>query len=441
MNILIVGSGAREHALAQAFARSANPPFLYCFGTHVNPGIHPFTSAYAVGSLTDCQKIVHQALAWGIDLAIIGPEAPLAAGLVDCLRHEKIKTLGPNQSQARLETSKGFTRQLMKAHQIPGSPAYRYFPHLGGVEAFLEELGPENYVIKADGLMGGKGVKVAGDHLFSLKEARAFCQSLYEQQSAFVIEQKIVGQEFSLLFFVDGHTLIPMPLVQDHKRAYVDDTGPNTGGMGSYSDVNHGLPFIQAQDITRAIERTRTILEALRGEDDEPYQGILYGSFMAAADDVYLIEYNVRFGDPEAINLLPLLASDFTELCIALVNGELQASQVHFKSLASVCKYLVPLGYPDQSFGPIQLDLSAIENPECLYYGSVHKKDHLLWTLGSRTLAVLGMGTCLKTAEKNAQAEIQRIPGDFFHRPDIGTEALIEKRIQCMQKLRAGIPV
>jgi phosphoribosylamine--glycine ligase len=231
MNILIIGSGAREHAIANAFRRSEHVPILYCIGSTLNPGIRQLTDDYWVGSISDSDSAIKKAQEWNIDFAIIGPEAPLGDGLADALWEYHIPVVGPKKTLARIETSKAFTRDLLKKYHINGSPDYYVCHTMKEAKQALDNLGDRKYVIKADGLMSGKGVFVAGDHLHSLDEAYACVEKLFSSgHSSIVIEEKLIGEEFSLLCFCDGKTLIPMPIVQDHKRAFVNDEGPNTGG-------------------------------------------------------------------------------------------------------------------------------------------------------------------------------------------------------------------
>jgi phosphoribosylamine--glycine ligase len=436
LKILIIGSGAREHAIAKALHRSKYSPQIFCIGSSQNPGIKKLTINYATGNICDAQFILNLAQSWQIDLAIIGPEAPLEKGIADILWENDIPTIGPKKKLAQIETSKKFTRDLLQKYQIPGSPVFQSFQNYHGVEDFLKKFGEGNYVIKADGLMGGKGVKVAGDHLHSLQEAYAYCQELLTLNQTFVIEEKLIGQEFSLLYFCDGNILIPMPLIQDHKRAFIHDEGPNTGGMGSYSDANHSLPFVTKKDIADAHHINNAMLNALTKEYREKYMGIIYSSFMATRDGVRLIEYNARFGDPEAMNALALLETDFVEICQAMVTGRLATLPIQFQPAATVCKYAVPEGYPDHPLKNEIIDISAIKNDDHLYLGAVEERDGKLYATGSRAIAVLGVGSTITEAEKIAETEINKIRGKVFHRPDIGTENLIAKRIQQMQELR-----
>lgn len=438
MRILIIGSGAREHAIAKAFKRSSQNPNLFCFASSNNPGIKKLMTEYKVGSMTDAEGILRFAIEHKIDLVFVGPEAPLSIGVADILWQNNIPCIGPKQRLAQLETSKSFTRDLTTKHNIPGSPRYKNFSSLDGVQEFLDELG-ELYVIKADGLMGGKGVKVAGDHLHSHEEALEYCQELIGAGSNFVIEEKLIGQEFSLMSFCDATHLAHMPAVQDHKRAFDRDEGPNTGGMGTYSDADHKLPFLSDEDIKQAQNINQKTCDALRTEFGEGYVGILYGGFMVTKDGVKLIEYNARLGDPEAMNVLAILESDFVTLCQAIINGNLTQEHAKFTHQATVCKYAVPNGYPDNPIKNEKIDISDVTNKDQLYFASVDQREDGLYEIGSRTVAVVGVGNAIYEAEQIAENEINKIKGPLFHRKDIGTRELIEKRVEMMKELKSLI--
>ena len=435
MKILLIGSGAREHAIARALDRSLHDKKIYCLASNMNPGIAECCHELTVGNINDSKFVVNHANELGASMAIVGPENPLAAGVADALWDAGVKVVGPKKELAQLETSKAFTRNLLKEYDVPGGPKYESFGSMDCVAEFLNELG-ENYVVKYDGLAGGKGVKVAGDHLHSHDEALAYCQELVDSGGKFVIEEKFIGQEFSLMSFCDGDTLKHMPAVQDHKRAYEGDTGPNTGGMGTYSNANHSLPFLTDEDIDEAHAINMATARALKDKFDEGYKGVLYGGFMATADGVKLIEYNARFGDPEAMNVLPLLNTDFIEICNGIADGTLDQIDVQFQNKATVCKYAVPEGYPDSPVKGQPINLSKINNPERLFYASVDIRDDQLVEAGSRTIAVVGVADTISEAENIAEKEISAVEGPLFHRNDIGTEQLVNKRIAHMESLR-----
>jgi len=433
--ILVIGSGAREHAIIRALDRSRRENVIHCLASNMNPGIAELCDEILIGNINDPEFVVSYANESGTTMAIIGPENPLANGVADALWDAGVKTVGPKKDLAQLESSKAFTRDLLKDHNIPGGPQYQTFKTMDGVADLLIILG-ENYVVKFDGLAGGKGVKVSGDHLHSHDEALSYCQELVDKGGEFVIEEKFIGEEFSLMSFCDGETLKHMPAVQDHKRAYDGDTGPNTGGMGTYSDANHSLPFLTDGDITQAHEINAATARAVKNKFGEGYKGILYGGFMATANGVKLIEYNARFGDPEAMNILSILESDFIDICNAIADGLLDRVNVKFKNKATVCKYAVPEGYPDNPVKGEPINTTKIENPDGLFYASVDFKGASLVEAGSRTVAAVGIADSISEAEQIAEKEISSVTGPLFHRTDIGTDAIIQKRVDHITSLR-----
>jgi phosphoribosylamine---glycine ligase len=436
--VLIVGSGAREHAIGLALARSVEKPKLLCFSNALNPGIAALCLEYGVGRITDPAAVVSFAREHKATLAVIGPEAPLAAGVADELSAAGVPVVGPTQSLARIESSKGFARDLLAKYNIPGNPFFQRFNSMDGLEDVLNRYA-NRHVIKDDGLAGGKGVKVCGDHLLSMDDSVAFCSELVGHGHPFVVEEKVEGEEFSLMSFCDGVTLKHMPAVQDHKRAYNGDKGPNTGGMGTYTDADHKLPFLTDKDITEAQEMNQRVAAALAQECGGPYQGILYGGFMATRYGVKLIEYNARFGDPESLNLLTLLQTDLVEICRAIVRGTLADVDVRFTAQASVCKYVVPDGYPDspRKGDDVQLPEELPANAT-IFLSAVDVQQGRLVATGSRTVAVVGLGDSLSEAEAVCEEVVRQIPGPFFHRADVGTNALIARRVDHMKRLRSA---
>ena len=401
----------------------------------MNPGIAELCDEIIIDDINNPQNAGRYAKEINATLAIIGPENPLANGVSDMLWDLGIPTIGPKKNLAQIEVSKSFTRNLQKTYQIPGAPIYKYFKSMEGASEFLKKLG-ENYVVKYDGLAGGKGVKVSGDHLKNHHDAIEYCDNLIQKDSTFLIEEKFIGEEFSLMSFCDGTNIKHMPAVQDHKRAYDGDLGPNTGGMGSYSDQNHSLPFLKDSDIIEAQNINRETLKALKEHFKEDYKGILYGGFMATANGIKLIEYNARFGDPEAMNVLSILKTDLVEICEHIINGSLDKIDIQFENKATVCKYAVPEGYPDNPIKNESIDVSKVKNSDLLYYASVDIKDGMLVESGSRTIATVGISNSIFSAEKIAEESISCVEGPLFHRTDIGTPLLIEKRKNNMDSLR-----
>ena len=433
--ILIVGSGAREHAMCRKINESNLPKEIFCIASNMNPGLAGLCSEIVVENINDPGLIVEYAKQKDVSLVIVGPENPLYAGVADALWDAKIKVVGPKKNLAQIETSKAFTRELLSEYKIPGGPKYQTFNSMNGVSNFLNELG-DAFVVKYDGLAGGKGVKVAGDHLHSHQEAILYCQEILDKNGEFVIEEQFFGEEFSLMSFCDGRSLKHMPAIQDHKRAYENDTGPNTGGMGTYSDADHSLPFLTKKDIEEACSLNKQTVSALQNKFGEGYKGILYGGFMATENGVKLIEYNARFGDPEAMNVLSLLESDLIEIFNAITDGTLEEINVRFQNKATVCKYGVPEGYPDTPVKGKKIDVSAVKDPDRLFYASVDLVDNELIQAGSRAVAFVGIADSITEAEAISEREISSIKGPLFHRTDIGTDAVIQKRVKHMQRLR-----
>ncbi|MEN6359780.1 MAG: phosphoribosylamine--glycine ligase, partial [Smithella sp.] len=393
-NMLLVGNGAREHAIAEAISRSPQNPRLFSFMKANNPGIASLSEKIQPGSYADLKAITGFALENKIDFAVIGPEDPLNNGVVDALAACGIPSVGPNKSLARLETSKSFTRNLVSKYNIPGNPQFKVFTAMDGVEDFLNEL--EGIVLKPDGLTGGKGVLVQGDHFDTKEEALKLCTQILKDSSSVIVEEKFDGEEFSLQCLCDGKTVVGTPLVQDHKRRFDGDCGPNTGGMGSYSLPDHSLPFLKPSDIEEGLEITRQVAAALCKETGSLYKGVMYGGFIATKNGAKLLEYNARFGDPEAMNILPLLKTDFLEVCRHIIDGTLDKLKIEFEPKATVCKYVVPKGYglpadhPDAASSKAKIAVGDVGAAR-LYYSSVDKREDGLYLSSSRAIGIVGI--------------------------------------------------
>ena len=431
-NVLVVGSGAREVAIARCISQSSIKNSLFCVSKDINPQIFDLCKDYFVVDLANLSDIVSYSKKNKVDLAIVGPENPLANGIVNELENVGVRCVGPKKEVALIETSKSFARKIIDLCCPEKNPQRKEFSSTEGVENFIKQLGGE-YVIKFDGLMGGKGVRVSGEHLKNIDEGVAYANEIVNIGGKFLIEEKLVGEEFSLMSFVDGKVCKHMPIVQDHKRAYEGDTGPNTGGMGTYSFGNHSLPFLSEKDIKEAQKTNELVAKQLFEATGTPYVGILYGGFMLTGGGVKVIEYNARFGDPEAMNVLSILESDLLSVCISMVDGNLKNQAVSFERLATVCKYVVPVGYPDK---PTKIfEVFWDQNDPSLFLASVMLKDQKLIACGSRTAAVVGKNKDVFQAELFAETGIANISGNLFHRKDIGTKKLIESRVKRMKGL------
>ena len=437
MNFLVIGSGAREHIIAEKLSDSGST--VYSVLTNLNPGLLELSAGHHIVTAYNSQdsqtSILDFAKENSIHCVVIGPEDPLANGMADMFWKHDIPVVGPTRQLAQIETSKGFTRDLLEKYNIYASPRYKRFKTMNGASEFIDTLG-EDYVIKFDGLMGGKGVKVAGEHLHSKEEGLIYCKQLVDSSGTYIIEEKIFGEEFSLMSFCDGKHLAHMPAVQDHKRAYEGDIGPNTGGMGSYSDSNHSLPFLTERDISDAREINERVFRALIDETGQGYKGILYGGFMITANGVKLIEYNARFGDPEAMNLLTLLDGDLSEICYNITQGSL--GTVAFRNESSVCKYIVPEGYGSNPRKNATLIIDpGYAQTASLYYAAVNQLDEQIPTTGSRAAALVSSSSTIAKAEEKCESGLNFISGDnLYVRHDIAKEGLIKKRIINMEKIR-----
>lgn len=439
MKILLLSLAARGHAIADALARSPQNPEIISVVPARNSGIAKLASEQHIVDLMDFDAILDIAKSVNPDFAFVAPDDPIGAGLTDALEGIGIQSVSPKKKLAQIESSKGFTRDLLSKHNIDASPAYAYItePDESLIRTFIDEQ-EGNYVVKYDALKGGKGVKVSGEHLESIDDGVAYALECIAECGRVVLEEKLIGVEFSLISFVSGLQVVDTPAIQDHKRANVGDTGPNTGGMGTWSDANHSLPFIAPSDLARAKELNRLTAAALQKECGEPFKGILYGGFIITKKGVQLIEYNARFGDPEALNILPLLKTDFVDICQGIINGELTDDMVAFENKATVCKYITPESYPeakDQRGQPFVLPTPG-DNAR-IFLGDVSEgADGQLLLGGSRTAGIVGIGDSIAEAEQIAEDLCKQVKGPVRFRSDIGTQELINKRIELVKSIR-----
>jgi phosphoribosylamine--glycine ligase len=428
--VLLVGGGGREHAIAHAVADSSAST-LYACASNTNPGIQALCTGYQVLDETDAQAVVTYARSIDATLAVIGPESALQAGVADALDQAGIYAFGPQATEARIETDKLFQREFMQAEGIPGCPTFETFDSADTTATYLGSI-TQDVAVKPRGLTGGKGVRVTGDQV-THEEAVAYVRESGHEE--WVVEERLVGEEFTIQAFVANGSVRVSPAVQDHKRAYEGDVGPNTGGMGSYSDAHFELPFMSSEEYDAAVK----IIEATAESLDE-YKGMLYGQFMLTSDGPKVVEFNARFGDPEAMNTLPVLESDFVAMLSMARDGN-ALPELTFAAQATVCKYAVPDGYPtDPNDGAtVQIDEKGAESVGArLFYASVDAQPDGIFTTTSRSFAVVGIADTIGEAEALAEKALTEADQEGLRiRHDIGTDALLQRRIDHMQDLRS----
>lgn len=420
MNILILGSGGREHALLWKLAQSPEATKLYAVPG--NPGMAELAECVA-GSIEDNAAVVKLAQEKKIDLVVVGPEVPLMNGVVDALRAAGIKAFGPTKAAAELEGSKSFSKDIMKKYGIP-TAKYEVFTDADAARAYIEKEGAP-IVIKADGLAAGKGVIVAEtkeqalDAVHEIMDDAAFGKA----GSRVVIEAFMEGEEASLLAFTDGKTIRPMVSSQDHKRAYDGDKGPNTGGMGTYAPA----PVMTKDMVEQATEKILKPMIAAMAKEGRPYQGCLYAGLMITEEGPKVVEFNARFGDPETQVVLPLLKGDLVKIMQACVDGTLDTVAVDWEDGAAVCVVMASGGYPKSYKKGYAID--GLKKAESLgtfvFHAGTAKKDGKVVTSGGRVLGVTARGGGIKEATEKAYKGVEAIRfTDEFHRKDIAHRAL-----------------
>ncbi|GLS24057.1 phosphoribosylamine--glycine ligase [Labrys miyagiensis] len=420
MNILLIGSGGREHALAWAIAASAECDRLYA--APGNPGMEECAICTAI-DITDHQAVIAFSQENDIDFVVVGPEAPLVAGLVDDLAKAGIKAFGPSKAAAALEGSKGYTKDLCREFGIP-TGAYQRFTEADAAKAYVREQGAP-IVVKADGLAAGKGVVVA----MSLDDALAaidaiFAGSVGEAGHEVVIEAYLEGEEASFFALCDGATAIPLISAQDHKRAFDGDKGPNTGGMGAYSPAPIMTPEMEAR-VMETIIRPTVRAMAARGT---PFKGVLFAGLMITKDGPELIEYNVRFGDPETQVIMPRLRSDLLPALLASADGLLSTISLRWKPDTALCVVMATKGYPGSyPRGSEIRDLAkaaSLDDVLVFHAGTRRSGDRILAN-GGRVLGITAIGKTVKEAQARAYEAVDLVDWpEGFCRRDIGWRAI-----------------
>jgi phosphoribosylamine---glycine ligase len=419
MNILLIGGGGREHALAWKIAASPLVDRLYC--APGNAGIAREAECIAI-DCTDHGAVIACCRAKAIDFVVVGPEAPLVAGLVDDLELAGIKAFGPTRAAARLEGSKGFTKDLCRANHIP-TAAYERFDAAAPAREYLRRVAAP-IVIKADGLAAGKGVVVAA----TTAEAEAavdmmFGAALGQAGGAVVIEEFLAGDEASLFVLSDGENAVPLATARDHKRAFDGDLGPNTGGMGAVSPAPVMTPPLERRALEEIVLPTLAAMKAMGA----PYKGVLYAGLMITAQGPKLIEYNVRFGDPECQVLMPRLMSDLVPALIAARDGMLKNFALRWYPEVALTVVLAAKGYPGgYARGSVIGGLGEAETMEGveIFHAGTRREDGRILANGGRVLDITASGKTVAEARARAYAAVDRIVWpEGFCRRDIGARA------------------
>ena len=419
MKVLVVGSGGREHALCWKIAQHPDTEVYVAPG---NIGMVDVATLVNI-KVDDIAGLVDFAKAEGIDLTVVGPELPLTLGIVDAFQEAGLACFGPNKAAAKLEGSKAFSKELMKKYGIP-TAAFDTFTDVDKAKAFVDEIGVP-CVVKADGLAAGKGVIIC----MTREEADKAIEDMLtdhafgDASATIVIEEYMVGPEVSVLAFADGKTVLPMVSAQDHKRIFDGDKGPNTGGMGAYSTAPVYTEALSAEVNKTIIEPTIAAMAA----EGTPFTGILYTGLMLTEKGPRVLEYNVRFGDPETQPIMVRMKSDIVELFQACVDGKLDEAALEWHDEAAVCVIMASGGYPASSEKGVPIhgldDIAAEE--AIVFHSGTAEKDGEIVTNGGRVLGVTAKDATIKGAIDKAYAAVEKINFDHMQfRRDIGARAL-----------------
>jgi len=420
VDILVIGSGGREHALVLKLKESKKVGKIYCIPG--NPGIAKIAECVTM-DINDNAALVTFAVSHHIDLTVVGPEVPLANGIVNALGEQGLKAFGPTKSAARIEGSKAFAKYLMEKYNIP-TAGFAVFTDAEAAKEYITKQGAP-VVVKADGLAAGKGVVVAMTLAEALEAVdMIMCDNAFGQAgSQVVIEEFLVGEEASILAFTDGKTIVPMVAAQDHKRVYDHDQGPNTGGMGAYAPAPVITPAISEQVMKEVLQPT---IDAMNSEGT-PYCGCLYAGLIITDAGPKVIEFNARFGDPETQVVLPLLDSDLVTIMEACIAGTLADAEIKWKKAAAVCIVMASGGYPGKyNTGDV---MSGIEDAEqagaYVFHAGTASKDGQFVTNGGRVLGVTAIDSDIKQAVDKVYQAVGKIQFNGMHyRKDIAHRAI-----------------
>lgn len=416
LKVLVVGSGGREHALAWKLSQSPRVTKIYC--APGNAGMSSQAECVPIPA-TDLTALRDFALAQKIDLTVVGPEAPLAAGIVDVFQAAGLRIFGPNQAAARLESSKAFAKELMAKYGIP-TGRFQTFHNPQDAKAYIEQL-DSPCAVKADGLAAGKGVIVAAGPREALLAVDTLTAEHREASSVLVVEEFLQGEEITVMAFTDGKTVKPMVWAQDHKRVYEGDRGPNTGGMGAYSPTGLETPELQQEIYEKILAPTVTAL----AREGIPYRGVLYAGLVLTAEGPKVLEFNARFGDPECQVVLPRLRTDLVEVMEAVIDGTLSDLDVTWAEEAAACVVLASGGYP----GPYETGyaisgLADLPEGVLAFHAGTAFRENRIVTAGGRVLGVTALGPTLREAVAQAYAGAASIRFAHCHyRRDIAWRA------------------
>jgi phosphoribosylamine--glycine ligase len=437
--ILVVGSWAKEQITIENIKHNSAYK-VYVYMDTKNPGIISIADGYKIGNLNNLEDIVTYAKNQKIDLVLITTAAPLSLGLVDKLEKENIFAFGPKKNAARLESDKAFSRALMKAHGINAIPRFGVFDNRDEAYAFAEEL-EWRVAVKPIGLTEGLGVQVFGDQLKNKEEVISYIDKILNKKigknSKVLIEEKIVGEEFTIQCFIHDNQIIPTPAVQDFKKLLPGDEGPNTASMGSYADSNYLLPFMTQEDYVNGLDIIMKTLTALYAETGEMCCGFLYGQFMLTEKGIRLIEYNFRPGDPEWMNTLSVLKENIIDIITQLIQGK--QLMIHFEEQATVCKYIVPEGYPKKLNQVLKISFKKDDIKDMgvdTFYSAGFDYQGRLRNGSERGIALVAKADTIFEANEMIEHAITLIDGEFHYRYDIGS--LESMDIKLLNKQRAG---
>lgn len=419
MNVAVIGGGGREHTLAWKLAQSPSVEKLYAL-----PGSDAMADVAECVSIgvEELDRIADFAVEKGIDMIVVGPEVPLTEGIADVCQKKGIAVFGPNKAAAQMEGSKVFAKNLMKKYHVP-TAAYASFTDGDAAKEYIHKMGAP-IVVKADGLAAGKGVVVAQ----TVEEAVDAVNAMMEDHifgasgGRIVIEECMVGEEASLLAFVDGKTIVPMIPAQDHKRIFDNDEGPNTGGMGAYAPA----PVLTPELVQTVYDTILVPVVQGLAKEGITYKGCLYAGLMITTDGPKVVEFNCRFGDPETQAVLPLLDGDLAQIMYACTQGTLRSDMVHWKQGSACCVIMASKGYPASSHkGDVISGLDAVDDDVVVFHSGTKKVDGVYQTNGGRVLGVTAMGEDLKAAIDKAYVNVRKISFDGQQvRSDIGAKGL-----------------